>query len=96
VAWPRSCGRLGQCDLGGLLRAARGVDDVGDAGDDASFIPPAGALLVALVASDGGGGTTSMTVSGGGVTWAPMVEQNPSGNDYAGVVGGAGPRRATR
>lgn len=51
----------------------------------ASFIPPAGALLVALVASDGGGGTTSMTVSGGGVTWAPMVEQNPSGNDYAGV-----------
>jgi len=51
----------------------------------AAFIPPDGALLVALVASDGGGGTTSMTVSGGGVTWSPLVEQNPSGQDYAGV-----------
>lgn len=47
--------------------------------------PPPGSELVALVSSNGGTAAVNMTVSGGGVTWTPQVEQHPANAGYAGV-----------
>jgi len=55
------------------------------------FVPPGGALLVALVASDGGSGPTTMAVSGGGVTWTEVVAADASSQDYAGVWAAVAP-----
>ena len=42
----------------------------------ASFVPPAGSLLVAMVSSGyAGSGTLTMTVSGGGLTWTQIASE---------------------
>lgn len=51
----------------------------------ASFIPPAGSLLVALVSSNGAAAQTTMTVSDGSLTWTEAVAGNTAGDGYVGV-----------
>lgn len=53
----------------------------------ASFVPPAGTLLVALVPSDGtGSGVTTMSVtSSPSLTWTELINSNAGDYEYTGV-----------
>jgi hypothetical protein len=76
-------------DAGGLAEDPSGpavaTNTGGTSVASASFTPPPGSLLVAMVASDGGSGVTTMALSGGGLTWTPLIEAHGSQNDYAGI-----------